>query len=54
MPVADELTRGAFVGGWRMRAIDGFDGVVPDTKDNAAAFGFSGAGADGGDRPAFP
>jgi len=54
VPVADELTRGAFVGGWRLMSIDGFEWDAPDTKENAAAFGFSGGGADGGDRPAFP
>jgi hypothetical protein len=54
VPVADELTRGAFVGGWRLMSIDGFEWDVPETKENAAAFGFSGGGADGGDRPAFP
>jgi Insertion element 4 transposase N-terminal/Transposase DDE domain len=54
VPVAEELTRGAFLGGWRLMSIDGFEWDVPDTKENAAAFGFSGGGADGGDRPAYP
>jgi hypothetical protein len=35
-------------------AMDGFEWDAPDTKENAAAFGFSGAGADGADRPAYP
>ena len=51
-PVAEELTAGAFLGGWRLMAIDGFEWDAPDTGVNAAAFGF--AGASGKDRPAFP
>src|SRR5260370_700926 len=35
-------------------AIDGFEWDAPGTKENAAAFGFSGAGADDADRPAYP
>src|SRR6266568_853702 len=46
MPVADELTRGAFLGPWRLMAIDGFEWDAPDTAENAAAFGYSGAGPD--------
>jgi len=53
-PVAEELTRGAFLAGWRLMSIDGFEWDAPDTDDNAAAFGFSGARADDGDRPAYP
>ncbi len=53
-PVADELTAGAFLGPWRLMAIDGFEWDAPDTKENTAAFGFAGAGAGGTDRPAFP
>jgi len=53
-PVAEELTRGAFLGGWRLMTIDGFEWDAPDTKENAAAFGFSGAGPDDADRPAYP
>jgi hypothetical protein len=44
VPVADELTRGAFLGSWRLMAIDGFDWDVPDTKANVAAFGRAGSG----------
>jgi Insertion element 4 transposase N-terminal/Transposase DDE domain len=44
VPVADELTRGAFLGPWRLMAIDGFDWDVPDTKANLAAFGRAGSG----------
>ena len=35
-------------------SIDGFEWDAPDTKENAAAFGYSGASAGGGERPAFP
>jgi len=54
VPVAEELTRGAFLAGWRMMAIDGFEWDAPDTEENAAAFGFSGAGGDDAGRPAYP
>jgi hypothetical protein len=54
VPVAEELTAGAFLGPWRLMAIDGFEWDAPDTKENAAAFGFAGAGADEQDRPAYP
>jgi hypothetical protein len=50
VPVADPLTRGAFLGAWRLMAIDGFEWDVPDTPGNAAAFGYPG----GGKEPAFP
>jgi hypothetical protein len=50
-PVAGQLTRGAFLGGWRLMAIDGFDWDAPDTAANAAEFGYAGSGAD---RSAFP
>jgi hypothetical protein len=53
-PVAEEETAGAFLGPWRLMAIDGFEWDAPDTKENVAAFGFSGAGADDPGRPAFP
>jgi hypothetical protein len=53
-PVAEELTAGAFLGPWRLMAIDGFEWDAPDTRENAAAFGFAGAGADEQDRPAYP
>ena len=51
VPVADRLTRGAFLGPWRLMSIDGLEWDVPDTPGNAAAFGYAGAGAD---RSAFP
>jgi Insertion element 4 transposase N-terminal/Transposase DDE domain len=51
VPVAGELTRGAFLRRWRLMAIDGFELDVPDTPVNAAAFGYP-AGAR--EHPAFP
>jgi len=51
VPVAGELTRGAFLRDWRLMAIDGFELDVPDTPANAAAFGYP-AGAR--EHPAFP
>jgi len=54
VPVAEEETAGAFLGPWRLMAIDGFEWDAPDTPENAAAFGFAGAGADDAERPAYP
>src|SRR6266542_6821515 len=54
VPVAEEETAGAFLGPWRLMAMDGFEWDAPDTKENAAAFGFSGAGAEDAGRPAYP
>jgi len=51
VPVAGQLTRGAFLAGWRLMAIDGFEWDAPATKENAAAFGYAGAAQD---RSAFP
>jgi hypothetical protein len=50
-PVAGVLTRGAFLRGWRLMAIDGFGLDVPDTPANAAAFGYP---AGSREHPAFP
>ncbi len=50
----EELTAGAFLGVWRLMAIDGFEWDAPDTPENAAAFGYSGAGPGEESRPAFP
>jgi hypothetical protein len=50
VPAADLLTRGAFLAGWRVMAIDGCEWDAPDTPGNAAAFGYPG----GGKEPAFP
>lgn len=54
VPVAEEDTAGAFLGEWRLMAIDGFEWDAPDTDENAAAFGFAGAGAGDPGRAAFP
>lgn len=43
--------RGAFLRSWRLLAIDGFEVDLPDSKDNAAEFGYAGSGAN---RSAFP
>jgi hypothetical protein len=54
VPVADQLTRGAFLGPWRLMAIDGFEWDVPATSGNIAAFGFTGASGDDLGRAVFP
>lgn len=43
--------RGAFLRGWRLLAIDGFEVDVPDSPGNAAEFGYSGSGTS---QSAFP
>jgi hypothetical protein len=43
VPVAEELTRGAFLGSWRLMAIDGFEWDAPDTEENVAGFGYGGS-----------
>jgi hypothetical protein len=50
-PVATRSTRGAWLRGWRLVAIDGFDVDVPDTEKNIAEFGHAGSGDN---RSAFP
>jgi hypothetical protein len=50
-PVADGSTRGAWLRGWRLLAIDGFEVDLPDTKGNAQEFGYAGSGVN---RSAFP
>jgi hypothetical protein len=52
VPVAEEDTDGAFLGPWRLMAIDGFEWDVPATAENVAAFGFHGASSGG--QTAFP
>jgi hypothetical protein len=42
--VATGRARGAWLRGWRLLAIDGFDADMPDTEENAAEFGYSGSG----------
>jgi Insertion element 4 transposase N-terminal/Transposase DDE domain len=54
VPVAEELTRGAFLGPWRLMAIDGFEWDAPAMEGNIAAFGFAGTGADDPAKAAFP
>ncbi len=54
VPVAEVLTRGAFLGPWRLMAIDGFEWDSPATKPDIAAFGFAGTGAGGPEKVAFP
>jgi len=54
VPVAGLLTRGAFLAGRRLMAVDGFERDAPDTAENAAAFGYSGKGPGDAGRPAFP
>ena len=51
VPVAGLDTEGAFLGGWRLMALDGTEWDVPDSKANRALFG-SRAGAAG--PAAFP
>ena len=52
-PVATEDTPGAFLGPWRKMSMDGLEWDIPDTKPNAAVFGYPGTGKD--DAPAaFP
>jgi Insertion element 4 transposase N-terminal len=54
VPVAGQLTRGAFLGPWRLMAIDGFEWDAPATGPDIAAFGFSGTGAGDLETAAFP
>jgi len=50
-PVANCETRGAWLRGWRLLAIDGFEVDLPDSASNAAEFGYAGSGTN---RSAFP
>jgi hypothetical protein len=52
VPVAEEGTPGAFLGPWRLMAIDGVEWDVPASGGNIAAFGLHGS-HDGGEA-AFP
>lgn len=49
--LASGRARGAFLRGWRLLAIDGFDVDLQDTPANAEEFGYSGSGQS---RSAFP
>ncbi|MFI9383576.1 transposase domain-containing protein [Kutzneria sp. NPDC052558] len=42
VPVADHLTRGAFLGPWRVMAIDGFEWDAPSSQADTAEFGDAG------------
>ena len=53
-PVAGELTRGAFLGPWRLIAIGGFEWDCPASEANIATFGFAGTGGDDPEKAAFP
>ncbi|MGW6606206.1 IS4 family transposase [Streptomyces sp. NPDC055036] len=48
-PVAGQLTRGAWLGPWRLMSVDGFEWDVPDTPANVREFGYRGA-----ERSAYP
>jgi hypothetical protein len=50
-PVATADTRGAWLGRWRLLAIDGFDVDLPDSDANVATFGYAGSGQN---RSAYP
>ena len=54
VPVADADTEGAFLGRWRLMSIDGFEWDIPDTKDNAAEFGYAGTAGDAGSEAGYP
>jgi hypothetical protein len=43
-PVATPTTRGAWLRGFRLLAIDGFDTDAPDSKQNAEEFGYASGG----------
>jgi len=49
--VALGTARGSFLRRWRLLAIDGFEVDMPDSKENAAEFGYAGSGDN---RSAFP
>jgi hypothetical protein len=52
VPVAGEDTAGAFLGRWRLMAVDGMEWDVPATAANTAEFGLQ--GARGGGQQAYP
>lgn len=52
VPLATEVTPGAFWRGWRLMSVDGTVLDVPDTAENATAFGRPGSGR--GEGSAFP
>jgi hypothetical protein len=54
VPVADLGTEGAFLGPWRLMTIDGFEWDVPDSKENAAGFGYAGTFSDAEGGAGYP
>ena len=54
VPVAEELTAGAFLGPWRLMAIDGFEWDAPDTEGERRRVRVRRAAADDLGRPAYP
>jgi hypothetical protein len=42
VPVADTLTRGVWLAGWRVMSIDGMEWDVPASEENATVFGYRG------------
>jgi hypothetical protein len=50
-PVGGMFTRGAMLREWRVLAIDGFEVDLPDSRQNAAEFGYAGSGSH---RSAYP
>ena len=53
VPCALRSTKGAWLGRWRLMALDGFRVDVPDSKENAGHFGYAGTRRDI-DKVAFP
>jgi len=51
VPVADRLTPGAWLGSWRLMAVDGCEWDAPDSPANAAEFGYPGGGSRRGALP---
>lgn len=51
-PCARRSTEGAWLHGWRLMALDGFDVEVPDSEENAQRFGY--AGKKKNEKGAFP
>jgi hypothetical protein len=50
-PVGTADTRGTWLRGWRVLAIDGFDVDMPESDENGAEFGYAGSGEN---RSAYP
>ncbi|MGH3390378.1 MAG: IS4 family transposase [Actinomadura sp.] len=52
VPCARRSTEGAWLHGWRLMSLDGFDVEVPDSEENAQRFGY--AGKKKNEKGAFP